>query len=91
MTAWEAAELAGIDMSLIDVSLGYSYDKRALQHQAALELASELERAGHQLDEETELARPMDMAARAQYFALKAAGASSFCNCFWNIAGPTQL
>jgi thioredoxin-like negative regulator of GroEL len=34
------AERAGIDLSLIELSLSYSYDKRAEQHQAALELAS---------------------------------------------------
>jgi hypothetical protein len=49
MTAWEEAERAGIDMSLIEISLGYSYDERALQHQAALELTLELERVGRQL------------------------------------------
>jgi hypothetical protein len=54
MTAWEEAERAGIDLSLIEVSLGYSYDKRALQHQAALELALELERVGRQLRGATE-------------------------------------
>lgn len=43
------AEQAGIDLSLIEVSLGYSYDKRAEQHQAALELALELERVGREL------------------------------------------
>lgn len=48
-TAVEEAERAGIDMSLIETSLGYSYDKRAMQHQAALELALELERIGRQL------------------------------------------
>lgn len=47
--AIEEAERAGIDMSLIETSLGYSYDKRAIQHQAALELALELERIGRQL------------------------------------------
>lgn len=54
MTALEEAELAGIDLSLIEVSLDYSYDKRALQHQAALELALELERVGRQLRGATE-------------------------------------
>ena len=49
MTAVEEAERAGIDLSLIEVSLGYSYDKRAEQHQEALELALELERVGRQL------------------------------------------
>ncbi|GMU69936.1 MAG: hypothetical protein AMXMBFR37_22680 [Steroidobacteraceae bacterium] len=49
MTALEEAERAGIDLSLIEVSLGYSYDKRAHQHQAALEFALEIERAGYRL------------------------------------------
>ena len=49
MSATEEAERAGIDISLIELSLGYSYDKRAQQHQAALELALELERAGREL------------------------------------------
>jgi hypothetical protein len=49
MTALEEAERAGIDLSLIEASLGYSYDKRACQHQAALELALEFERVGRQL------------------------------------------
>jgi hypothetical protein len=57
MTALEEAERAGIDLSLIDVSLGYSYDKRAHQHQAALELALELERVGRQL---RDAAQPID-------------------------------
>lgn len=48
-TAIEEAERAGIDMSLVETSLEYSYDKRATQHQAALELALELERIGRQL------------------------------------------
>jgi hypothetical protein len=45
MTAAEEAARAGIDLSLIEVSLSYSYDKRAEQHQAALEL----ERIGREL------------------------------------------
>lgn len=49
MTAAEEAARAGFDLSLIEVSLSYSYDQRALQHQAALELALELERAGREL------------------------------------------
>jgi hypothetical protein len=49
VTASEEARHAGIDLSLIEVSLGYSYDKRALQHQTALELALELERIGREL------------------------------------------
>jgi hypothetical protein len=50
VTASEEAERAGIDLSLIEVSLGYSYDKRAEQHQAAFELSLELERAGQTLE-----------------------------------------
>lgn len=55
--AIEEAKRVGIDMSLIETSLGYSYDKRAIQHQAALELALELERIGRQLRGE---AQPTD-------------------------------
>jgi hypothetical protein len=49
MTATEEAIRAGIDLSLIELSLSYSYEKRAEQHQAALELALELERIGREL------------------------------------------
>lgn len=49
LTATEVAERAGFDLSLIRVSLGYTYDQRALQHQAALDLMLEMERAGQQL------------------------------------------
>jgi hypothetical protein len=49
MTAAEEAARAGIDLSLIELSLSDSYDKRAEQHQAALELALELERIGREL------------------------------------------
>lgn len=49
MTALEEAGRAGIDLSLIEASLGYSYDMRAQQHQAALELVLELERVGREL------------------------------------------
>ena len=49
MTAVEEAARAGIDLSLIELSLSYCYDKRAEQHQAALELALELERIGREL------------------------------------------
>ena len=35
----EEAERAGFDMSLIDESFSYSYEERALHHQAALNLA----------------------------------------------------
>jgi hypothetical protein len=36
MTAAEEAARAGFDLSLIELSLTCSYDKRAEQHQAAL-------------------------------------------------------
>jgi hypothetical protein len=49
MTAAEEAARAGIDLSLVEVGLGYSYDKRAEQHQTALDLALELERVGREL------------------------------------------
>jgi hypothetical protein len=48
-TAIEDAETAGFDLSLMDASLSHSYEKRAIQHQEALNLALELERAGRQL------------------------------------------
>ncbi len=49
LDAIEEAERAGFDMSLVDESLRLSYDQRALQHQEALNLALELERAGRKL------------------------------------------
>lgn len=48
-SAIEDAEKAGFDLSLMDASLSYSYEKRAIQHQEALNLALELERVGRQL------------------------------------------
>jgi hypothetical protein len=48
-SAVERAIEAGFDISLIETSLGYSYEQRVLQHQAALDLALELERAGREL------------------------------------------
>jgi hypothetical protein len=42
----EEAERAGFDLSLVDESLTYSYEQRALHHQAALNLALEMENAG---------------------------------------------
>ena len=54
--AIEEAERAGFDLSLIEDSLGLSYDQRAIQHQQALNLALELERAGRQLRERSESA-----------------------------------
>lgn len=49
LTAIEEAERAGVDLSLIEESLGYSYEQRAVYHQEALNLALELERAGREL------------------------------------------
>jgi hypothetical protein len=54
MTAVEEAQLAGFDMSLIEESLRCSYEERARQHQAALELALELESIGQRLRDRTE-------------------------------------
>lgn len=47
----EEAERAGFDLSLIEESLSYSYEQRAVHHQAALNLALEMEKAGRQLRE----------------------------------------
>jgi hypothetical protein len=46
MTVLEDAERAGFDLSLIKEGLRRSYDERAAEHQAALELALELEMIG---------------------------------------------
>jgi hypothetical protein len=51
-TATEIAEAAGFDMSLIRESLGLSYEQRALQHQAALDLMLEMDRVGQKLRDE---------------------------------------
>jgi hypothetical protein len=59
-TAIEQAEAAGFDMSLIDVSLSYTHERRALQHQAALDLALELAKAGQQLRDRSQ---PIDRKA----------------------------
>jgi hypothetical protein len=48
-TATEIAEAAGFDISLIRENLGYSYEQRLIQHQAALDLVLEMERAGQKL------------------------------------------
>jgi hypothetical protein len=50
-SAISEAERAGIDLSLIDVNLSYSYEQRAIQHQEALNLALELERVGREFRE----------------------------------------
>lgn len=48
-TAIEEAQAAGFDLSLVDVSLSYTHEQRAIQHQAALDLALEVEKAGREL------------------------------------------
>jgi len=52
--AIEEAERAGVDLSLIDESLGYSYEERAIHHQRALNMALEFERAGRELRERSQ-------------------------------------
>jgi hypothetical protein len=49
MNPIEAAERAGIDLSLIDESLRLTPEQRALQHDAALALVLQLESLGQQL------------------------------------------
>jgi len=51
MDVLKEAELAGFDLSLIDENLRLSPEQRVIQHQAALEFALELERAGKELRE----------------------------------------
>lgn len=46
---FEAARRAGIDLVLVEENLRLSFEQRALQHQSALDLALEIERAGRQL------------------------------------------
>jgi len=61
MDACKRAESAGFDMSLIDEALRLSPEQRVIQHQAALNLALELERAGRELRERAESASsPID-------------------------------
>jgi hypothetical protein len=54
LSAVEEAERAGFDPSLIDANLSYSYEKRVLLHEAALELALEMEKIGRQLRDDTQ-------------------------------------
>lgn len=54
LSAVEEAERAGFDLSLIDDNLSLTYDQRAFQHQQALNLALEIERAGRDLRERSE-------------------------------------
>jgi hypothetical protein len=58
--AAEVAARAGIDLALIDDNLRLTHTERALQHQAALEFALEIERAGIALRE-----RPAETSATA--------------------------
>lgn len=51
VSAAEAAERAGIDLGLVDDNLRLSLEQRVLQHQAALDFALEVERAGQWLRE----------------------------------------
>lgn len=60
-TVLEAAERAGVDLGLLDDNLRLSHEQRALQHQAALDFALEVERAGRRLRE-----RPASAAATAR-------------------------
>ena len=50
-SAIDIAAQAGIDLALTDDNLRLSYEQRARQHQAALNLALTIERAGQQLRE----------------------------------------
>jgi hypothetical protein len=54
MTAIEAAELAGIDLSLVEENLRLTPEQRALQHDSALELALAMEAAGRKLRDAAE-------------------------------------
>lgn len=54
MNASQQAEFAGFDLSLMEENLQCSPERRALQHQEALSLALELERAGRELRERTQ-------------------------------------
>jgi hypothetical protein len=53
-TAILEAERAGFDSSLIEESLALSYEQRAVQHQCALDLALEMERAGRVMREQSQ-------------------------------------
>jgi hypothetical protein len=49
MSASDAAERAGIDLSLIEENLRLTPEQRVLQHEAALELVLQMEAAGRRL------------------------------------------
>jgi hypothetical protein len=52
--ACQAAQLAGIDLSLLDESLQMTPEQRALRHQVALNLMLEMQRAGRELRDRAE-------------------------------------
>ncbi|QYM80840.1 hypothetical protein K0B96_13185 [Horticoccus luteus] len=56
-----AAERAGFDLNLIDCNLALSPEQRLLRHDAALELAQELRKAG-----EARYAQPAPAPAKAR-------------------------
>jgi hypothetical protein len=58
MNATEAAERAGIDLSLIEENLRLTPEQRALQHDSALELALLMEAAGQRLRNATQPTTP---------------------------------
>jgi pheromone shutdown protein TraB len=49
LSAIEAAETAGIDLSLADENLRLTPEQRAMQHDAALDLVLRMEAAGRRL------------------------------------------
>ena len=51
LSAIEVAARAGIDLGLVDDNLRLTPEQRVLQHQAALDFALEVERAGQRLRE----------------------------------------
>jgi lipopolysaccharide biosynthesis protein len=57
-SATEIAEAAGFDLSLIRENLSLTYEQRALQHQAALDLMLEMERAGQRLRDTAQSSDP---------------------------------
>ena len=61
LSAAEAAERAGFDLSLIDANLSYSYDQRVLLHDGALALALEMERVGRELRGDAQSTTPASL------------------------------
>jgi hypothetical protein len=61
MTAIEAAELAGIDLSLIEENLRLTPEQRVIQHDSALELVLAMEAAGQKLRDATHSASSATM------------------------------